>query len=721
MDPDTDHESPRRCYHHGSLSGWAPRYSRYPTPIPNILHLPSRLRALWRYFSHSLQASLLTAAGLLGLVVGFVAVIFIRLVGYVQQLAIGFPDHAAEALGSLPSWQIVLVPTVGGLLVGWMVARFAPEAKGHGVPEVMKAVAVSGGRIRPQVALIKTLASAISIGTGASVGREGPIVQIGAALGSAAGRLLKHSVRRTRLLVGCGAAAGIAATFNAPIAGAFFALEIILGHFAISAFAPIVMASVLSTVVSRAMLGDSPAFQVPHYTLQSAWEIPLYVILGLVAGVVAVAFTASLGFVEDRVDRIRRVPAPLITGFGGLILGLLFLGLPEMYGAGNEIIEAALSPESIPFIFFLLFLVAKLFATDAALGTGSSGGVFAPSLYLGAMAGGALGHVFNILLPGIAAPHQAYALVGMGAVVAGATHAPVTAIIILFELTGDYEIVMPLMIASTIATVVARGLWKDSVYSTKLTRQGLNLEDGHEATVMSSFKVGDLMRSDVIRLSRSAPLAEVAERLTTEARQFACVVGTSGRLHGVVTLTDLAQHLGGNELDGLVIAEDLARPAAVTASPDEGLDLALGRMSRSWMDEIPVVDDGILVGTVSRKDVLTLYDAEILRAEAKAMKLVRDPGDRRERDFVHLAERFVVRSVLVPDHLVGHSLKELDTRSRYGVTVLAIKGPADQADRDANLHEIPTPEALFRPGDYMVVVGEPANLDAFLSHPKPSS
>ncbi|MEE8167053.1 MAG: chloride channel protein, partial [Myxococcota bacterium] len=332
---------------------------------------------------------MVVVAALIGLLAGFGAVGFRLLIELVNRIAWGQGPVTLEHLAGLPLWWKVLAPAAGGLVVGLITWRFAREAKGHGVPEVMEAVALRGGRIRPRVVIAKMLASGVCIGSGGSVGREGPIVQIGSALGSTVGQLLKIDRARLRTLVGCGAAAGIAGTFNAPVAGALFALEVILGDFGVTQFSPIVISSVAATVVSRRFLGDFPAFDVPPYSLVHASELFAYVGLGILAGLAALAFTRTLYAFEDAFEK-RRAPSWLKPVLGGVLIGLIGIMVPHIFGVGYEAIDQALQG-TMAWKFMLLLVGLKILAVSITIGSGGSGGIFAPSLFIGAMLGGAVG------------------------------------------------------------------------------------------------------------------------------------------------------------------------------------------------------------------------------------------------------------------------------------------------------------------------------------------
>ena len=355
----------------------------------------------------------------IGLLGGLGAIGFRECIRLFQLVAWRADPVTLDFVRTLPWWWKVLVPALGGLLVGMIITRFAAEAKGHGVPEVMESVALRGGRIRPRVVLAKLLASGVCIASGGSVGREGPIVQIGSAIGSSIGQWLRIGERRLRTLVGCGAAAGIAATFNAPVAGALFSVEIILGDFGVTQFSPIVISSVVATVVSRHFLGDFPAFEVPQYSLVSAGELAAYAVLGLIAGLAAIAFVRALYGAEDLFDVIR-LPAILKPALGGAMIGLIALRFPAIFGVGYEAINEALRGE-LGWKLLVVLAAVKIVAVSLTIGSGGSGGVFAPSLFIGATLGGAVGTVVHYLWPEASGGPGAYALVGMGAVVAAGT------------------------------------------------------------------------------------------------------------------------------------------------------------------------------------------------------------------------------------------------------------------------------------------------------------
>jgi len=651
------------------------------------------------------QRFMVTLALLIGCLAGLGAVFFRFLIQVVQRLAWGDGAYRLDLVAALPAWRVIVLPALGGLIVGPIVYFLAREAKGHGVPEVMEAVALRSGAIRPRLVVIKTLASAVTIGTGGSVGREGPIVQIGSAIGSTLGRLLKVSGRRLRTLVGCGAAAGIAATFNAPIAGALFAVEIILSDFAVTQFSPIVISSVIATVVSRHFLGDVPAFVVPSYSLESPVELIAYALLGVAAAVVGVAFMRTLYKLEDVFEALP-IPPWLVTPLGGLGVGAMGLAFPAVLGVGYEAIEQALLGE-LALKVALVLVAIKILATALTLGSGASGGIFAPSLFMGAMTGLALGSGVHQLLPAASGLPGAYAVVGMGAVVAATTRAPITAIIILFELTSDYELIVPLMISCILATLISSRLQRESIYTEKLVRRGVNLSQGQEISVLRSIRVGDVMRETLVRLARDEPLGRVMNQVVESAETHYYVVDQEQHLLGVINLPELrslAQRRGDEASPA--VAADLAQPIA-GVTPEQTLETMMQIFGGKNREEFPVVDtDAKLVGVITRQHVMDAYNRELMKRDMVAGLASGIRGA--PYDGIEIGTGHRMEEIDAPGELVGHSLGELDIRARYRVQVLLVRRPS--AEGPDMLEVVPGPDTQLENGDRLLVLGRPADL-----------
>jgi CIC family chloride channel protein len=563
----------------------------------------------------------------------------------------------------------------------------------------MEAVALEGGRIRPRVVIAKMFASGICIASGGSVGREGPIVQIGSALGSTIGQWLKIDPRRLRTLVGCGASAGIAATFNAPVAGALFAVEIIVGDFGVSQFSPIVISSVMGTVVSQHFLGDFPAFEVPAYSFVHAFELFAYAALGLLAAVVALAFVRTLYAAEDLFERVRIFP-PIRTLIGGAMIGVIGVWLPQVFGVGYEAINEALHG-SMVWKFMLLLVVFKLVAVSITIGSGGSGGIFAPSLFIGAMLGGAVGTVVHTVWPASTAGAGAYALVGMGAVVAAGTHAPITAILIIFELTGSYEIILPLMISCIIATLLATRMQKGSIYTLKLLRRGIDIHKGKDANVLQAVPVREEMRTEVVTVSPDAQLVMLLSRFIEHPGSTLFVTESDGELLGIVTADDIRPIMRETaSLETLVIAEDVMTVQDFpTVSPDDTLAHVMKYLG-SYRGEVAVMERGRLVGAIWPGDVIERYNTEVFKRDMAHSMVSAVQGD---SSLVPTVENTAVAEVPTPMQFIGKSIRELGIRENYGVSVLMIKQASETGDEE--LQTTPSPDYTFREDDVMLVMG----------------
>jgi CIC family chloride channel protein len=569
---------------------------------------------LLRKYRFTETTILILLSSVVGSLTGLGAVAFIWLILKAKYIFFGRSVDLVHLVSSNLEYWEVLIPAVGGLIVGPIVYKFAKEAKGHGVPEVMIAVALKGGVIRARVAIAKAIASAICIGSGGSAGREGPIVQIGAAAGSAIGQLFHMSERRVRVLVGCGAAAGISAVFNAPIAGVMFSLEIVLGDFAIKTFAPVILSSVVASVVSHSLLGNNPAFVVPKYALVSAYEIPLYVILGILCALVAVLFTRSLFLFEDISDNAK-VPDVFKPAIGGLILGTLALFLPQIYADGYETTHSALAGE-LGMSFMVILVFAKIMATNLTLGTGNSGGIFAPSLFMGAMTGGWFGGLVHNWFPNQTAPSGAYALVGMAAVVAGTTHAPITAILIVFEMTGDYRIILPVMVACVFGTLVANKILPESIYTLKLTRRGINLKRGKDADILRTEKVFHVMRRDYVTIPPNMPLRQIMRLMEETNQSDFPIVDHENRFLGMVTFNDLKITLSRQYLTDLVVAQDLSHTEYPHLHESDPIEEAFQKLGVRDLGSLAVLgEEGSdkVTGVLLKSDLVGYYNRRLFQ------------------------------------------------------------------------------------------------------------
>ncbi len=553
--------------------------------------------------------------GALALIVGLTSAasvwLFKWLIDLVHQLAF---DQLGAVMRPLGRWTVLLMPVLGGLIVGLLLHFFIGEERHHGVAGIMEAVALAGGRLRYKRIPAKAVAAAISIGSGASVGPEDPSVQIGSNLGSMFGQWLRLSDERMRALVAAGAASGIAAAFNAPIAGVFFALEIILGEISGSALGVVVLSAVTSAVFTQAVAGPEPAFHVPTYAFNSAWELPLYLGLGLLAGPIAALYIRLLYLAQDVFHQWIKAPRWLKPAIAGLVVGLVGAFLPQVFGVGYETIGKILSGENLGIALLLSIMIAKLILTPVSIAGGFPGGVFAPSLFIGAALGGAFGQAANQIFPQLNIVPAAFAMVGMAALLAGAVHAPMTAILLLFEMTRDYRIILPLMFAVVISLLLSQRLQRNSVYALGLARKGVRLERGRDVDVLETVTVGDVMQATPFTLLTTDTLAKASETLIQTRHHGVPVVNADGNLAGIFTLQDLDRNEP-NTWDRRTVGEACTRNPLI-AFQDETIGAALRRMGARDFGRLPVVardHPTQLVGLLRRSDLVRAYDAALTR------------------------------------------------------------------------------------------------------------
>ncbi|NOY86075.1 MAG: chloride channel protein [Deltaproteobacteria bacterium] len=522
--------------------------------------------------------------------------------------------------GDITTLLVPLAPFIGGLLVGPISVLFPAEAEGDGVPEVLEAVVLKGGVLKLRTVFIRAFASAICLGSGGSAGREGPIAQIGSAIGSSFGQLFRMSANNVRTLLGCGAAGGIAATFNAPIAGVLFALEIVLGEWNIATFSPVIMASVIATATERYIEGNIPAFNVPIYELVNPVEIIFYIILGLLAGLTALLFIQSLNFFKETFENRVKVPNWTKPAIGGLLLGLICLFFPQLFGNGyNPMGQALMGNMALGLMVVLLFL--KILATSLTLGSGSSGGLFAPSLYIGAMLGGSFGTLVHYLFPTLTATKGAYALVGMGATFAAAAHAPMTNILILFEITGNYQIILPIMASCIVSTLVIKHFSPHSIYTIRLHQRGITIEAGKEVNVLQSLKVRDAMSTEMEIIAEDMPFDKILMHMTRSTYSNFPIVNRNKELTGILSFQDLRKHVFEPDLEKVVVAKDIATLHVTTVIPSDSLKDALAKLSYRNVEQLPVVDamnPKKLLGILTRRDIITTYNKAIFRYETSS-------------------------------------------------------------------------------------------------------
>jgi CIC family chloride channel protein len=652
---------------------------------------------------------MIVIAIIIGILAGFSAIGIRAMIKFFSELSFPGTGNLLQNIIATPWYLILIIPVIGGIIVGPIIYYLAPEAKGHGVPEVMQAILLKGGQIRGRVAIVKAVASAISIGTGGSVGREGPIIQIGSSLGSVVGQFLRVSPKRLKTLVGCGAAAGIAAAFNAPIAGALFAVEIVLMDFAVAQFSPIVISSVMATVISHTFEGNFTAFIVPKYQLASPVEIGFYFVLGAASGLIAYLFIKTLYYSEEIFDNRIKIPEYFKPALGGIGIGIMALVFPEIMGVGYDSINIALTGQLI-WYFALALIFMKILATSLTLGSGGSGGIFAPSLFMGAMLGYFFGTFVHSYFPNITASPGAYALVAMGGLVAGTTRAPITAIIIVFELTNDYRIILPLMITCIMSMIVSSKLSRESIYTLKLVLRNIGLKEGMETNVMESIFVKNVYRKEFEAINAADNFSQIVNRVIQGKVADFPVINSNDHVIGMISIHDIKDYLYEKEsLQNLLIAGDISNSNFETLSPDDSCQMALDKFRKYSYEGLPVVDKtnfGKILGVIWRRDIQDAYDREIEKRELTS-NLASLITMKEEEPMVHFMEGYSIIEISPPKSFIGNSIRKLNIRSEYGVDVLSIKINDKGKEK---INAIPSPDYIIKEEDTLIIAGEIKNI-----------
>jgi len=573
----------------------------------------------------------LIMAAMIGVLGGLVNLIFYYGIEsskwlFVHKLA--DPVVVAEKMGF---WARLLTPALGGIAAGAVLHWGGMLAKGQGSNNLLEAVVAGDGKLPLRLGLVKSLSSLMSIGSGASIGREGGITQLTATFASKWGQLAKWPPYRLRLLVGCGAAAGIAGAYNAPIAGAVFAAWVVLGNFSMGQFAPLVISSVAAALISRGFFGIEQWYVIPAVEFTRLTQIPWFILLGILCGALGAGFMASLRVMDGFFGKLG-LPLYLKLGLGGLGVGLIALEFPGVCGNGytviNRILENSFEDHASPLLFLVGLLLAKLLATAVSVGSGGVGGVMTPTMFLGAGLGGTLGVLLHMAGYAEEMPTAMFTAVGMGATLAATTRAPLMAIILLFEISLNYSLMPPLMVATVLATVVARRLHKESIYTDVLRLRGISVGESERPGSALECTVGDLMQKPVTPVGETASVAEVAARFLTGGNNFIPVIDSEKRLIGMIALHDLKEHLTHGEALKGVIAFDVMRPPPEVLCPGQRLLEVLPTIVASDQRNVPVVNnrnDMRLVGALVRAEALGVVAEAIDGRPTAGMSSVIEP------------------------------------------------------------------------------------------------
>ena len=573
------------------------------------------------------QVILYTLGALIGVVSGFTAILFRLLILSISRGFVIIP----QVLGL---WGWVILPVLGGFIVAFIVTRYAPEAKGHGVPEVMEAYSIHGGKIRFRVPILKGLASAICIGSGGSCGREGPIAQIGAGAGAVIASVLELDKRERKTLLVAGLSSGVAATFNAPLGGALFGIEVIAGGIIGFAILPVILASVVATAVADLILGTGVSFQAPAFSMGHPIELVFYLALGILLGVTSIIWMRGFYSIETLFEKLR-ASKYVLPAVGGLLTGILALATiyiettlaysgefaatepyyPAIMGVGYAFIDATLIG-GVALGSLLIFGLLKMLATSFTLGSGGSGGVFAPTLFIGAAFGGAFGMVSSFIIPWAVPKPMAFALVGMAALFAGTGRAPITCIVMLMEMTADYSLILPLMIAVSSSYLVSSLIEPESIYTLKLSRRGVKLQRGSHIEVLRTIKVGDVMTKSPTVLHPTMTTTEVFAIIDKTHHTKFPVLDDFGNVIGILIAEDLFHKDEEDSRESYV--RELMNPAFLHLTPESTMDGALQEMIKRDEGHAVIVDPKEptkMIGYITKADVLKAYEIAIIKLQ----------------------------------------------------------------------------------------------------------
>ncbi len=662
------------------------------------------------------NARLLLWAVAIGVLSGGAAVLF-------RYLALTLPMKVWPAGGDLvqavaraPAWQRLLIPVVGSLLAGLvLVVGRRWSGPGHGW-DILEAVVLRDGILHTRPALVRSFSSLLTIMSAGAIGREGPMVLLSATVSSLVGRQFRVPTRHLRILVGCGVASGIACAYNTPIGAALFTMEIIVGNFAMEVFAPLVFASVVATLISRAVFGSQPLFELPVLSMGTVWEFIPYTILGILGGFVAAMFLTALKSAASMFRR-SRLPRPIAMASVGLALGIVILWFPDVVGNGREAITH-LFTQNWPAGFALSLLVLRLLLTSATVGSGAVGGVFTPTLFIGAVLGDAFATLVHQVLPGMALVPKAYAVVGMGALMAGTTHAPLTAAVMIFEMTMEYNIVLPVLVATAAASLVAREFSRESVYTEALRRKRGAMS--REEAAIRALSVRDVMRTDQVTIPSNLVVPQILDRFIAARRNHLYVLDAEGRFAGVLGLHDVNRALREQGDPSRLTAADLANTQFELTVPEDRLDEVLERFWAEEAERLPVLDNEKsrkLIGTVAQRDILGIYSLEVLHRRSLVARFQTEGARDLAPTYVELPADHLVEEMPVLPELVGLSVGESHFRERFGISVLLIRRPGPLGKE---LRMLPEAGTVFHMGDRMTVFGSRERIIALRSHLNPS-
>ena len=649
---------------------------------------------------------------IVGLLTGFAEVILKLIIEFFTDLFFSNNITSGNKFKDYTWVFLVILPSIGFIITQLLMQVLSIKAKMHGVSQVIYSILLKHGLIKPIAPITEGITSAITIGTGGSVGPEGPAIYLGAGIGSIISKIFNVNPRRMQILAAAGAGAGIAAAFNAPIAGALFAIEIILMDFHFNQFSVVVFATVFATFVSRSLLGDVASFSSVQYQLHNGFEFLLFAVLGVFSGLVSFLFIKFLYWLEDFIKTKLRINKYLKALLGGILLGAIGLILPEVLGVGYDVIDNFLKNQIIWYIALIL-IFAKIFTTSLTLSSGGMGGIFAPTLVIGASLGSFFGYIFNYISPELAPQPEAYVILGMAGLLSGTIHAPITSIIMIFELTKNQNFILPAMITCVISIAISRRLIRESIYMQPLAKNNLLLPQMTELNILNSIPVKEVYTSNYLIISENENLKLIISKLLKQNISVLVVEDNFEKFIGLITMDQVREILLDQDVLGeLLIAGDIAKRNCPIIKESDTLKTAWDVMNQSKLDYLPVSDDEDtfkIVGIISRKDLDEIYNQEIKKFDM-SMNLASSLTLSNAEEGIPIFGQYVLQEIEVSKSFLGKTIKELDIRNRFKVEIILIKS----IDKRNNTQVIiPTGNYKFKKNDRIVISGNQNDINKF--------